>query len=270
MFGIKPNFTIMKNFKVYRSKIVIVSVLVAITFCFQKTQAQDISVYQYRNVPNDKVNEFVKRETTYWSEVAQKAVDNGKLKFWALFQKVGGYDLENSSNFLFVNTFADIDDTGGIWEAEAVFPDVAMEDMETFSMGHVTSMIYVKSHHWEQAADASPENDFKYVTFVYHNANNPIGLVEAEKEIWGPFIKSAMDNDQTTQRAWGNARILSPTGEEIKYNTISFDIYPNLKGALDPGWTDLEVPDMTKIEEAEGNRRASVVYRIVKVVSANE
>ena len=115
------------------------------------------------------------------------------------------------------------------------------------------------------------EEDFKYVTFVYHNAQDPVGLVEAEKEIWAPFIKAAMDDGKTTQKAWGNARILSPTGEEIKYNTISFDLYPSLKEALDPTWSDdLEAPDMTKIGEAEGNRRASVVYRIVTVVSANQ
>jgi hypothetical protein len=80
-----------------------------------------------------------------------------------------------------------------------------------------------------------------------------------------------MDAGKTTQKGWGNARILSPTGEDIKYNTISYDVYPSLKEALYPTWSeDLEPPDMTKIMEAEGNnQRASVVYRIVQVVSAN-
>ena len=232
---------------------------------------QAISLYTYRKVDPDKMGEFLERETKYWSKVAQKAVDEGKLYFWAVFEKVGGYDLENSSNILFINTFPDIDNTNGIWDAEAVFPDVPMEDMETFSMSKNTSMIFVKSHHWEQVANANPENDFKYVNFIYHNAQSPGSLVEAEKEIWAPFIKSAMDAGKTTQKAWGNAQILSPTGEDIKYNTISFDLYPSLKETLDPTWDDdLQLPDMTKIFEAEGNRRASVVYRIVHVVSANQ
>jgi hypothetical protein len=266
----------MKNLKTDRLKIVIASVLVAMIFCVQNVIAQEdesISIYQYRKVDDGKVDEFIERETKYWSKVAQKAVDEGKLGFWGLFQKVGGYDMPNSSNFLFVNTFPDLpdmDEMGGMWDAQAVFPDVAMEDMETYSMSQNTSMLFVKPAGWAQAEGVNPEEDFKYVAFVYHNANSPGALIDAENEIWAPFIKSAMDAGKVTQKAWGNARILSPTGEEIKYNTISFDVYPSLKEALDPTWAeDLEGPDMTKIGEAEGNRRAGVVYRIVHVVSAN-
>ena len=268
----------MKNFKTKRLKFVIASVLVAMIFNFQNASGQEedesISIYQYRKVDDGKVNEFIERETKYWSKVAQKAVDEGKLGFWALFQKVGGYDMPNSSNFLFINTFPDLpdmDEMGGMWDAQSVFPDVAMEDMETYSMSKNTSMIFVKSAGWAQAEGVNPVEDFKYLAMIYHNANSPGDLINAENEIWAPFIKSAMDNGQTNQKGWGNARILSPTGEEIKYNTISYDIYPTLKDALNSSLTEgTEVPDMTKIFEAEGdNRRSSVVYRIVHVVSAN-
>ena len=39
-----------------------------------RLQAQDgaITTYQYRHVPGDKIEEFIKRETTYWSKVARK------------------------------------------------------------------------------------------------------------------------------------------------------------------------------------------------------
>src|SRR5580765_2660887 len=70
--------------------------------CFQvglhaQAQAPDrsITTYQYRHVPDDKIEEFVKRETTYWSKVAQKAIDSKAMSFWALLEKVGGYDLTN-------------------------------------------------------------------------------------------------------------------------------------------------------------------------------
>ena len=73
-----------------------------------KSKAQDdrsITVYQYRRVPADKIDEFVKRETTYWSKVAEKATKDKTMTFWALLEKVDGYDMPNSSNFLFINTF---------------------------------------------------------------------------------------------------------------------------------------------------------------------
>ena len=64
----------------------------------KSVKAQDITVYQYRWVAADKADEFVKRETTYWSKVAKKAEDNGKMEFWGLFEKVGGDNLQNSPN----------------------------------------------------------------------------------------------------------------------------------------------------------------------------
>jgi len=57
----------------------IATIVVASIFGIQNVFSQDISVYQYRKVDNDKVDEFIKRETEYWSQVAQKAVDDGNL-----------------------------------------------------------------------------------------------------------------------------------------------------------------------------------------------
>src|SRR5262245_41643551 len=74
-----------------------------------QTPAQSITVFQYRQVSADKVPEFVRRETTYWSKVAAKAVAAGKMTLWALLEQVGGYDLPNSPNFLLVSTVPNAD-----------------------------------------------------------------------------------------------------------------------------------------------------------------
>ena len=55
--------------------------LLAIAMSHQ-TSAQDVIYYQYRKVLPANVDEFLKRETTYWSKVAQKGMDNGKIEFW--------------------------------------------------------------------------------------------------------------------------------------------------------------------------------------------
>src|SRR6266545_4191758 len=97
--------------------------LLALVFLsgIQIRSVAQITSYQYRHVPDDKIAEFIKRETTYWSKVAQKAVDNKKMTFWALLEKVDGYDLPNSSNYLFVNTFPNIDSAGDMWgSAESI------------------------------------------------------------------------------------------------------------------------------------------------------
>jgi hypothetical protein len=232
---------------------------------------QGITVYQYRHVPDDKISEFINRETTYWSVVAEKAMEKGNLTWWALLEKVGGYDLPNSSNFLFINTFNDIDKSGSAWDPSAAFPGVPVEKMETGSMSTVTSNFFLRTEHWEQAAEAQPD-DFQYVVLVYHNASDPGQLIQLEKTHWAPFIKGAMDKKQTTMSGWGNASVLSPFGDDIKFNTVSYDVYPSLKEALSPTWQDGVVfPDagLNEIAALELNRRGSVVYRIVKVVTPN-
>ena len=231
-----------------------------------------ITIYQYRRVPNDKIDEFIKRETTYWAEVAQKALAKGNLTFWALLQKQGEVDMEESSNFLFINTYKNIDAAGEVWgSAATAFPNVPMEKMETNSMSVVTSSIFMRSNGWQQAANANPDKDFNYLRMVYHKTNSAADLLALENKHWGPFIKSAMDKNQTSQKGWGNARALAPLGPEM-FSTVSYDLYPSLQEALNPTWDPKVVfPEagLTEINKLETAERAQVVYRIVKAVSPN-
>ena len=105
----------------------------AFIFGFQmKLRAQDtITSYQYRRVPADKIEEFIKRETTYWSKVAEKAVKDKTMTFWALLEKQGGTDMANSPNYLFINTFPNIDKVGDVFSNVETVTGVKMKDMET-------------------------------------------------------------------------------------------------------------------------------------------
>jgi hypothetical protein len=244
-----------------------------LTFHLKSIAQEGITVYQYRHVPNDKIDEFIKRETTYWSVVAQKALAKGNLTFWALLEKQGGYDLENSSNFLFVNTYKDIDKAGEVWNTSAAFPNVTLDKMETNSMSTTTSAFFLQDGAFEMAPNVNPDKDFQYISMLYHNTNYPDSLITLEKTYWEPFIKSAMEKKQTTQLGWGNARILSPSGDNIKTTTVSYDLYSSLKEALNPTWDPKTVfpnKGLGEINSLELNRRGSVVYRIVKAVSADQ
>ncbi len=242
-------------------------------FCFQvKLYAQDrsITVYQYRHVPDDKIDEFVKRETTYWSKVAEKAVKARTMTFWALLEKVGGYDLPNSSNYLFVNTFPDIDKVGDVFNNVETTAGVKMAAMETNSISTVTSQFFLHGVGWQQTAKAAPAKDFNYIIMVYHNTNYADSLIGLENKYWGPFIKEAMDKGQTPQMAWGNAIVLAPLGDNIKFTTVSYDLYKTLQDALMPQWDAKTVFPNTglgMIGNLELTRRGITIYRIVKVVT---
>lgn len=231
-----------------------------------------ITAYEYRHVPDDKIGEFIKRETTYWDKVKDKGIKDKKMTFWALLEKVGGYDLPNSSNFLFINTFPDIDASNEMWSDAESIAGAKWDQMETNSMSTSTSTFFIHDENWVQAARAKPETDFKYVVMVYHNSNYPDSLIRLEKKYWGPFIQKSMDNKQTPQLGWGNAVVLSPFGDNIKFNTVSYDLYNKLQDALMPKWDPKTVfpnKGLEMINKLELNRRGSVIYRIVKSGSAN-
>ena len=238
--------------------------------CSIQLQAQ-VTSYQYRRVPDDKREEFIKRETTYWSKVAQKAVDNKKMTFWALLEKVGGYDLMNSSNYLFINTFPNIDSAMDMWGNVEEVAGAPMSQMETNSFTTTTSQFFLHDEDWAQAARAKPDKDFNFVVMNYHNSSAQDSFITLEKKYWKPFIQSAMDKNQTKQMAWGNAKVLSPSGDDIKFNTVSYDLFSTLQDALLTPWdpkTVFPIKGLGMLDKIRVNRSGTVVYRVVKVVTS--
>ena len=229
-----------------------------------------ISVYIYRKVPDDKRDEFIKRETTYWAEMLRKEIPKGNITFWALLEKVGGYDMENSSNFLFINTYKNIDAMNEIWgNITTAFPNVTMDKMETNSISTTTSVLFLRDAGWQEATGVVADDEFKFINMIYHNSADPNALVDLENKHWAPFIKTVMDKNQVGQRGWGNAVVLSPHSSEMNFNSVSYDLYPTLKEALTPTWdSKIVVPEgLTEIREMETAARSQVIYRIVKVVN---
>jgi hypothetical protein len=242
-----------------------------LTTLSQNLLAQEITTYQYRQVSGANTEEFIRRETTYWSKVARKAIDNGTLTFWALLEKVDGSDLQNSPNFLFINTYTNID-TGNVWNANAVFPDIPLAQMETGAISTVTSQFFLKDQNWEQYSKAVPANDFNYVIMVYHNSSDPANFIALEKRHWQPFIKSAMDNKETAQVGWGNSLVLDPSGADVKFNTVSYDLFPTLKTALLQDWnpnTKFPTTGLDSLNKISVTMPGREIYRIVKVEAKN-
>lgn len=237
-----------------------------------KADAQDrsITVYQYRRVPDDKIEEFLRRETLYWSKVAEKASKDKTMTFWAVLEKVGGYDLPNNSNFLFVNTFPDIDKANAVFSDVESVAGVKMEAMETNFMSVTTSQFFLKDQNWVQAANVDPAKDFNYIVMNYQNTDYPDSMVNLEKKYWMPFIQKAMNAKQTPQLGWGNSVVLAPVADNIKFTSVSFDLFRTLQDALLPAW-DPKLVFPTKVLDMIGkiaqNCRGITVYRIVKVVA---
>jgi hypothetical protein len=236
-----------------------------------QTSAQDVIYYQYRKVPPAKVDEFLKREITYWSKVAQKAMDNGKIEFWGLFEKVSGGN-GSDANFLFVNTFKDIDEAmkGEMWDATKVFPGVSMSKMETNTMSEVSQVMFTSPQSWQQSSKFGKSDQPKFVVINYHHASDPQGFIALENKHWLPFIKGEMETNRTRQVAWGNQIVLSPSTGKDRVSTISLDLFMTFKDALQPNFSgDSKLPNegLTELQKLTSGPRDIEIYRIVKIVS---
>jgi hypothetical protein len=261
--------------KMKKKCFVLTSVIFTMSLIFGWTalKAQEVTVYQYRHVDPSKVDEFIRRETTYWSKVAKKAIADGKMTFWALLEKEGGTDMGTASNYLFVNTFPDIDaDLSKVFDPSKLFPGIPYSKIETNSISTTTAEVFISSDGWEQVANADPDKDFKYVLMNYHNSSDAASFNAIEKNNWAPFIKSAMDHNQVNQKAWGNSLVLAPTGGNMKFNCLSIDLYSTMKAALMPTWSaDLKFPTagLDSLQKISLNPPARIIYRIIKVESKN-
>jgi hypothetical protein len=232
------------------------------------TFTQQISTHQYRRVAPADMQEYIKRETTYWKKFAENEIEKGNLTFWGIFQKMGGTDQENSPNILIINSFKDLD-KGADWNSIAdLFPNVKMEDIQTWTLSTNTDQIFLRVLDNHIEVD-NPE--FNYVRIIYHNVKNTGTHLNFEAQKWKPMVEKAMAEGKTTIRGWGNGLIIAPESTAFDYNTYSYDLFSSSHAALSPAFTeDHELPDGFFNELADnydGPRHANL-YRIVAAVSA--
>ena len=207
-----------------------------------------VAVLQYRYVPPENVEEFIYRETTFWSEVARKAIDEGNMMGWELWQRVGGIDMDEGANFFFVNVFENKDGIGqdGIWNPAAVFPDRRPEDMSTDGLSTVKHQIILEAESF--VGDLQPQ----FMKINYVKASDLTRYIELETTVWQPFITEQMNAKNTDQTSWGVASVLHPTGADTPFNAMTIDGFQTLSGAISPNWNpdvDVQTPDLTEFDE---------------------
>lgn len=236
--------------------------------------AQGITTHTYRKVAPENMQEYLKREITYWKKFAEQEVKKGNLTFWGIFQKVGGVNLNNSPNILIINTFNNIDKNVNWANIQSLFPNVKMEDIQTYTLSTDTATIFLKSEgNHTQGEMAIPSEDFKFVKIVYHNPKIPGKLLDFEKNKWKPMMQEAMNKGQTTMTGWGNSTILHPASSKFPYKTESHDLFASLSDALSPLFSEemeIEKDFFFDVEDNENGPRSVQLYRIVSVVTPDE
>jgi len=237
---------------------------------FQFAMAQSITTHQYRRVSPENMDEYLKRETTYWAKWAEKEVTNGNLTFWAILQKVGGVNQDTGPNILIINSYKDIDKGADWGSIDAMFPDVKMEDIDTWDISTNVHQVFLRNLPNHIRAENTTDDDYNFVHIIYHDTKDTGLHLAFEVEKWKPMVEQAMKEGKTTMKGWGNQVIISPVTSKFTYGSYSYDIFSSLQDALSPAFSD----DWTEPEgiwdgyQDNYNKRNSNVYRRVAAASA--
>ncbi|NND30968.1 MAG: hypothetical protein HKN76_00165 [Saprospiraceae bacterium] len=242
-------------------------ILLLFALSYSTIQAQGITSHQYRRVAPADMEEYLKRETTYWQKFAENEVKKGNMTFWGVFQRVGGTSQESEPNILIINTFKDID-KGADWASVAdLFPDVKMEDIQTWSICTNTDQIFLRG----LGNHIQVENpEFNFVRVIYHKVKNAATSLTFEEEKWKPMLQKAMEEGTTNMQGWGNAIIVGPKSDDFDYDVYTYDLFASAHAALSPNFTeDHQMPDgfWDGIEGNANGPRHTNLYRIVAVVT---
>jgi hypothetical protein len=248
------------------------TILLSLFLSLQFINSQEVTTHEYRHVPTENMDEYLKRETTYWSKLAEREIKKGNLTYWAILQKVGGENIPNTPNVLTINSYTNMDERENMWGGiSQLFPNVKLEDMATEDLCTRTDIIYLRKINGVEVENADPDKDFRYVHLIYHNTINVGKHFEFENTTWAPLLKKAMDKGITTMRGWENYIVVSPVANEFPYSSASYDFYSTIHHALSETFSDnMEFGEgfFDNLNANYAGPKNSHLYRIVKVVRA--
>lgn len=222
-----------------------------------------VEIIQRRFVSPEHIDEFIKRETLYWSEVASKAIQDGKMDEWSFWQRMDGLHMDKTHNFIFINTFSEpsaVDKLAEVWDFKTVFPNKSLKDVDTIPISTVLDMLY-----YDRVAfsfKARPQ----FIRINYAKTTNVGDYLELEQTEWFPFVQERMDSNKTNVVSWTLSRLLAPRGQEIGHEAISIDGFEKLSDALYTHYgNDVPFPNMDLLLSV--HHKAEVhIYKLIKAV----
>lgn len=219
---------------------------------------------QSHYVSEENEAEFVHRETTYWSEVARRAILELRLVKWDLWKVETGIGINNEANFYIMTEFrkpSDVDRLEEIWNFKRVFPNVDFSEIDTSSLSTIVDRVFLYSQ--VKLIKSQPN----YLKVNLARASDLGRYLELENTVWQSFVQERMDADQTNVVSWDLLRVMSPSGVDRPYNALTIDGFNTLSDALQPNYGDSpEYPDLDQFQAV--HQKGTVhIFSLVKSVS---
>ena len=186
--------------------------------------AAQVATLMYVEVSNENQQRFERLEKDYWSQIAKKAIDDGKMSSWIMLKEVS---VPGVHRYLFANYFKDITQLtqgASIWNPEVIGMNLA--DIETNSIKTIINVEFYK-------AEAAIGESAKYAIINYFSPVNLEGFVTEELQLWKPWFENNMKNKSIKQKNWAVGTKIYPSGNESGSSALTRDGFDSLSDAME-------------------------------------
>jgi hypothetical protein len=190
---------------------------------FNLSAAQVVTL-MYVEVSNENQQRFERLEKDYWSQVARKAIDDGKMMSWFMLKEIS---IPGTHKYLFANYYEDLTQltqSASIWNPEVIGMNLA--DIETNSIKTIINVEYYK-------AEAVIGESAKYAIINYFSPVNLEGFVTEELQLWKPWFENNMKNKSIKQKNWAVGTKIYPSGNESGSSALTRDGFDSLSDAME-------------------------------------
>lgn len=191
---------------------------------FSNLSTAQVVTLMYVEVSNENQQRFERLEKDYWSQIAKKAIDDGKMMSWIMLKEIS---IPGTHKYLFVNYFENLDQlsqASSIWNPEKI--GMNFEDIDTFGIKRIVNVEYWK-------AEGLVGESAKYVIMNYFSPANLEGFVTESLELWKPWFEKSIKNNRSKQTNWAIGTKIYPSGNQTGSQAITRDGFDSLSDAME-------------------------------------
>ena len=198
--------------------------LFVLSLLWSNLSAAQVVTLMYVEVSSENQQRFERLEKDYWSQIAKKAIYDGKMMSWIMLKEISTPD---THKYLFVNYFENLDQlnqASSIWNPEKIGMNV--EDIDTSGIKRIVNVEYWK-------AEGLVGESAKYVIMNYFSPANLEGFVTENLELWKPWFEKNMKNNRLKQKNWAIGTKIYPSGNQSGSYAITRDGFDSLSDAME-------------------------------------
>ena len=191
---------------------------------FSNLSTAQVVTLMYVEVSNENQQRFERLEKDYWSQIAKKAIDDGKMMSWIMLKEIS---IPGTHKYLFVNYFENLEQlnqSSSIWNPEKI--GMNFEDIDTFGIKRIVNVEYWK-------AEGLVGESAKYVIMNYFSPANLEGFVTENLELWKPWFEKSIKNNRLKQKNWAVGTKIYPSGNQTGSFAITRDGFDSLSDAME-------------------------------------